>query len=120
MAVKKSIDDIGNGSTGSYDYNTDASMTLTKSPPQGLDSDLVYPIDLDSQSFYPESIKFTVYHRESTSLDKIAKAAKQATDKNFDYMAIYNEDSSTTAHQYDMVAANLKKRAVKANADADK
>ena len=39
---------------------------------------LVYPIDMDGQSFYPESIKFTVYKRESASLEAVKKATLTA------------------------------------------
>ena len=34
---------------------------------------LKYPIDLEGQPFYPESIKFTVYRRHGASLKKIQK-----------------------------------------------
>jgi hypothetical protein len=43
---------------------------------------LVYPIDMDGQSFYPESIKFTVYKRESATLEAVEKATLTAW-KNF-------------------------------------
>jgi len=41
---------------------------------------LIYPLDLKEQSFYPESIKFTVYKRQSSSFKKVMKAFEDAWD----------------------------------------
>ena len=57
---------------------TETSIT-DKSP--GYGKTLVYPFEMDQQSFYPESIKFTVYKRQSASLAKVAKVTKEEMKK---------------------------------------
>tara|TARA_Y100000593_G_C4271264_1_gene317498 strand:+ start:81 stop:1235 length:1155 start_codon:yes stop_codon:yes gene_type:complete len=52
--------------------------TLTKSGPNRLGTTLIYPLDLDGQTFYPESIKFTVCHRESASLEEVGRVFETA------------------------------------------
>lgn len=40
-----------------------------------------YPVDIQDQDFFPESIKFTVYKRESASLDAVYKDAMNAVEE---------------------------------------
>ena len=60
---------------------------------QGPVDTLVYPLDVGTQQFYPESIKFTVYERQSSSLDEVEKAFKQAGGEMIDrWLKIYEGD----------------------------
>ncbi len=40
---------------------------------QSTGSTYYYPVDIQDQEFFPESIKFTVYKRESASLTEVYK-----------------------------------------------
>ena len=48
---------------------------------QGPVDTLVYPLDVGTQQFYPESIKFTVYERESASMEAVQAEMKKAWKK---------------------------------------
>jgi hypothetical protein len=82
---------------------------------------LVYPIDMDGQSFYPESIKFTVYKRESASLEASAVTVKNQWNelkKQFGSEAIKKIVNDKDGADENNVASNKQKDAMKAlNAD---
>ena len=62
---------------------------------QGPVDTLVYPLDVGTQQFYPESIKFTVYERQSSSMKEVEKAFKQAGGEMIDkWLGIYNGDKA--------------------------
>ena len=91
------IDNIGNGSSGSFDA-TPAQLKafLDKNPEpfagssgapdimleeveiEGHNNSLVYPVDVGTHEFYPEAIKFTPYKRHSASLENVLTAMEGA------------------------------------------
>jgi hypothetical protein len=96
------MDNIGNGSSGSYDASADNSLnqvenTIANAKQSGSANQHSFPSDLQNIMFYPEQIKFSIYRRLGidlqvlkktiiTDVDNFAKggkdAIKAAQDKN--------------------------------------
>ena len=75
------IDNIGNGSSGSYVH-----PSLSSTPESAMDqkteearapaTTIYFPSDLQNSQFYPEQIKISIYERQGVSLDKITAIVK--------------------------------------------
>ncbi len=79
----ETVSGIGNGSTGSYQHESNAGRTAAGDNDKSVKpfTSLVFPNDLNPDNYYPEAMCFTIKKRISLNLNDVAKQTGESFDR---------------------------------------
>ena len=113
------IDNIGNGSSGSYSYTNDSNTNSNPKKTANTENkensfnikpfdSLIYPMEMRPDNFYPEAMCFTIKKRIGLSLDDVAQEVTGQWDEAVNRDA--DQQKLNEKHKADLKGADEAKR----------